>query len=267
MVRHCVTPTCAKQAFSLVELSIVLVILGLLVGGILSGQSLIRAAELRSVSTDLNGYATSLHMFRDKYFNLPGDMTNATSFWLTDPDGCPSHTVRTPRTTTCNGNGDGIIGDVAFHEYFRAWQHLANAGLIEGSYTGVSGPSGGRHAIIGQNVPRARLSNTGFSFYYEIVVSNHGARFVASSGQVLEFGREGGAADPAACAPGNETCDGGIKPEEAWNIDSKTDDGLPGTGKILTWWSCATTNDPATAAYPLSVTTDTCNLQYSLLRR
>ena len=72
-----------RYGFSLVELSIVLVILGLLVGGVLTGQSLIRAAELRSVSTEYSRYVASVHTFRDKYFALPGDMTNATQFWGT----------------------------------------------------------------------------------------------------------------------------------------------------------------------------------------
>ena len=71
----------ARSGFSLVELSIVLVILGLLTGGILAGQSLIRAAELRSVATESQRYMAALNSFRDKYFALPGDMANATAFW------------------------------------------------------------------------------------------------------------------------------------------------------------------------------------------
>jgi len=69
---------CKRSAFTLVELSIVLVILGLLVGGTLTGQSLIHAAELRSVVKDYEKYKTAMHVFEDKYFALPGDMTNAT---------------------------------------------------------------------------------------------------------------------------------------------------------------------------------------------
>ena len=76
-----------QQGFSLVELSIVLVILGLLVGGILSGQSLIRASELRSVTTEYQTYVTSLGTFRDRYFALPGDLSNAASFWSTVASG------------------------------------------------------------------------------------------------------------------------------------------------------------------------------------
>ena len=70
-----------QLAFSLVELSIVLVILGLLVGGILSGQSLIRAATLRSFVKQHEQHYTAVMSFRDKYSQLPGDMNNATQFW------------------------------------------------------------------------------------------------------------------------------------------------------------------------------------------
>lgn len=74
--------------FSLVELSIVLVILGLLVGGILGGQSLIHAAELRAIPTETEKYQTALNTFRMKYFALAGDFDKATSFWgNADTDG------------------------------------------------------------------------------------------------------------------------------------------------------------------------------------
>ena len=95
-----------KNAFSLVELSIVLVILGLLTGGILGGQSLIRAAELRSVSTEAARYTTAVYSFRDKYMALPGDMPNATAFWGAAPD-CSAQTAS--GASTCNGNGDGML--------------------------------------------------------------------------------------------------------------------------------------------------------------
>lgn len=68
-----------RNAFSLVELSIVLVILGLLVGGILAGQSLIRASELRAVTSEQARIVTAIQAFRDKYFALPGDMRNAST--------------------------------------------------------------------------------------------------------------------------------------------------------------------------------------------
>lgn len=100
------------RGFSLVELSIVLVILGLLTGGILAGQSLIRAAELRSVITTTDRYQAAVYSFRDKYFALPGDMRNATSFWgdqATGPSACADAGITDGTPGTCNGNGDGLI--------------------------------------------------------------------------------------------------------------------------------------------------------------
>lgn len=125
-----------RYAFSLVELSIVLVILGLLVGGILGGKSLIKASELRTITVQRDQLATAFRSFRDKYFMLPGDMNNAEQFWGTQSavDATCKSTASTD-TKTCNGNGDGIItttGAVRSDEPFRAWQQLANAGLIEG---------------------------------------------------------------------------------------------------------------------------------------
>ena len=98
-----------RHGFSLVELSIVLVILGLLTGGILAGQSLVRASELRAVSSEYQRYATAMHAFRDKYFAIPGDMTNATKFWGDDATACADGAVADGTPGTCNGNGNGIL--------------------------------------------------------------------------------------------------------------------------------------------------------------
>lgn len=102
-----------RHGFSLVELSIVLVILGLLTGGILAGQSLIRAAELRSVASEHQRYVTATKSFQDKYFSVPGDMKNATSFWGAadggDGLGTDCFNVKSTTATTCNGNGDTIL--------------------------------------------------------------------------------------------------------------------------------------------------------------
>lgn len=155
------------RGFSLVELSIVLVILGLLTGGILAGQSLIRAAELRAVSTEYNRYIAAVGTFRDKYFALPGDMSNATKFWTTAGT-CPGNNA-SPSTTqaTCDGNADGHVlqNAATANETFRFWQHLANGGLIEGSYSGVSNSASatGVEALVGSNVPRSKISQVGWS--------------------------------------------------------------------------------------------------------
>ena len=100
-----------QRGFSLVELSIVLVILGLLVGGVLGGQALIRAAEIRGVLADKDKYIAAVYTFKNKYHALPGDIPNAATLWglvHANPFNC-STTSTTHPTATCNGNGDGKI--------------------------------------------------------------------------------------------------------------------------------------------------------------
>jgi prepilin-type N-terminal cleavage/methylation domain-containing protein len=222
-----------KQGFSLVELSIVLVILGLLTGGILTGQNLIRAAELRSVTTQIAGYRTALYSFRDKYFAIPGDMVNATDFWGAvdgaDGEGSDCFDAESLTQATCNGTGDGKVagptgsaGTSWRHgERFHSWKHLANAGLIEGSYTGKS---------------------------------DHATNYDVKTAGLI--GLEGTGGYP-------------LTPAEAWNIDKKLDDGKPGYGVINTpvgapsgTWApdCATTDVDATAEYHVTHEAAACPL-------
>src|SRR5690606_1501704 len=98
-----------KAGFSLVELSIVLVILGLLTGGILGGQSLIKAAELRSVATERQQWQIAINSFKGKYRALPGDMPNATAFWgvaANGGGGAGCAQFISTGTETCDGNGN-----------------------------------------------------------------------------------------------------------------------------------------------------------------
>lgn len=248
-----------RKGFSLVELSIVLVILGLLVGGILAGKSLIRASELRGIVRQHQSYAAAIHAFRDKYFAIPGDMRNATSFW-----GSTACSVAATGTATCNGNGDGLIA--AGDEGFRFWHHLANAGLIAGSYSGVAGPANATwDAIIGTNVPTASIANVGWSAV-SIVYDNGGFGIPAIYGDIpsanydykinqLQLGRE---------YTDYWTIGGFLKPEEMWNLDTKLDDGKPGTGILIsTYINCNNATDQFVAAtgtptYNLSTTSEVC---------
>lgn len=256
-----------RKGFSLVELSIVLVILGLLVGGVLSGQSLIRAAELRATGTEYQRYLTAVGSFRDKYFALPGDMNNATQFWATAGT-CPGNNA-SPSTTaaTCNGDGDGQITltNANSNEVFRFWQHLANAGLVEGSYSGVanSATAAAAESRLGWNVPASKLSNAGWTPQYigSVAINSASGLFEGDYGNLWYYG---------AVSAANLTGDPSIlKPEEAWNIDTKLDDGKPGTGRITTWEGSPNCHDATpsatvaiagTANYALNITTTTCSL-------
>jgi prepilin-type N-terminal cleavage/methylation domain-containing protein len=253
------------RAFSLIELSIVLVILGLLTGGILAGQSLIRASELRSVTSELSRYRAATMAFKDKYFGLPGDLTNATAIW-----GIASGTLGNDTTCyyantagkTCNGDGDGMIGLVTVWEYWRYWQQLALSGLIEGGYNGVQGPGGSFHAVAGQNVPAAKLSGMGWQAKSIATPYAGGAGlFAGNYGNVLYVGetRTNGALGVNA-----------MNAEEAWNIDTKIDDGKPGTGRALVFNTTGCTDtinytlaDAATASYNFTVTTNSCTLVFT----
>ncbi len=203
------------SGFSLVELSIVLVILGLLVGGVLSGQSLIRAAELRSATTAMERLVTSTYTFRDKYMALPGDMSNAASFWGTWTGNSNPALVGGAK----NGNGDGFIDTnaVADDERFNLFRHLALAGLIEGSYAGSyqdPQPTGNQPGV---TTPPSRLGGTAMMFVHTAKGTN---KIYGTQGNFYQLQS---VSTPYAV----------IKPEEAWQIDTKLDDGKPGSGRIM----------------------------------
>lgn len=232
------------RAFSLIELSIVLVILGLLTGGILAGQSLIRAAELRAVSTEYSRYATASSTFRDKYFALPGDMTNATKFWGQSAN-CPGTYLQgTTDGTTCDGNGDGRVHfsgsttPATTSELFRFWQHLGSAGLIEGRYNGVTAATDNYVYAAGEsNTPASKVGNGRWSLMTAVNTAGGGL----GNGFWYDYSR------PYHFSLGavrSNSWNYGLifKSEEAWNIDTKMDDGKPGMGIVLSTWNSACTD-------------------------
>lgn len=247
-----------KKGFSLVELSIVLVILGLLTGGILTGQNLIRAAELRSVVTEFQSYQTAVNTFRDKYFAIPGDMRNAEAFWGTShATDATCITTGAVGTATCNGDGNGILDtSTRSREFLRFWQHLANAGMIEGTYTGVAGSGGSTHHVIGENIPRAKIGNAGWGALYRSGTAG-GDFYDGDYGNTLQFGSQD---------TSGTNYRGILMPEEAWNIDTKLDDGKPGTGKVMAihWDDCggASASDEYDTDYVLTTTTAECGLMF-----
>ena len=263
-----------KNGFSLVELSIVLVILGLLAGGVLSGQSLIRAAELRSVTTEFERYSAAIYSFQDKYFALPGDMNNATNFWgraeaVADCVSNASVAVSTNGKGTCDGNGDGQVtpatGGGVYGEPFGFWKQLANAGLIEGSYNGKAGPGGRFDAQPGTNSPKSRVSNAAWESRWlsdatSADYSGDDAVYAMHYGNIFLIGAKAKDSGPAGPI---------FKPEEAWNIDTKIDDGKPAQGHLIArWWNdaCARADDGKSAkdnliaSYNLSDSTLQCAL-------
>lgn len=255
-----------QRGFSLVELSIVLVILGLLTGGILAGQSLIRAAELRAVTTEYQRYVTAAQTFRDKYMALPGDMREATRFWgYSGGTGCTNRSG-TANTSpgTCDGDGSGGFNPAAAAnqsgETFGFWRQLALAGLIEGTYSGVAGSINYEDSNITVNIPSSKLGQAGWSVWTaDFAGDMYSFRYNYGSG--FTYGTAGGQKAQGAI----------MKPEEAWNLDTKLDDGSPAAGKIIArFWNntCSKPNSGAAsntnydASYNLSDSAIRCALHF-----
>lgn len=117
-----------QSGFTLIEIAIVLVIIGLLLGGVLKGQELITSARVRNLISQQDGIKAAYFGFLDRYRALPGDYNAAVP------------NIAGISTAACNaGNGDGdgrIEGPgVPSTEYILAWEHLSKSGFINGSYT------------------------------------------------------------------------------------------------------------------------------------
>ncbi|MCH2546206.1 MAG: prepilin-type N-terminal cleavage/methylation domain-containing protein [Alphaproteobacteria bacterium] len=276
-----------SRGFTLIEISIVMVIIAIVVGGVLVGNNLLRNARLGTILSDKEKYVNAVEQFKTKYKSLPGDMANATQIWgAENADFTACALLTTPSTTkaTCDGDGDDSIaqvpesimasgGDEIRHEYFRAWQHLANAGLIEGSFSGVNecDTTGGGIACYkaGKNAPLSDLRNTTWALF-DMASLAAIPSYIFSGSQyrhVMYYGGENA---------GNDMPFGRMLiPKEAWNLDYKADDGLPGKGHIMTiepvavtTWNnkndCATDTDPDVAIYDVANTENECMLLFRL---
>jgi prepilin-type N-terminal cleavage/methylation domain-containing protein len=253
-----------RYGFSLMELSIVLVIIGLLVGGIIAGKSLIRAGTVKSAVIHMQRYSAAIQTFRDQYNALPGDMTNATNYWGvaggngSGRDTACYSTVST-NTATCNGNGNGHVylsdgvADLSAPEWYRGWQHLANAGLITGHFTGTAAGAP-RMAMAGINIPAGPMDNSGFTYMSYYAPHNGDITWFAGDYTGIMLG--------SSSSVGVETSDPILAPGEASILDIKFDDGRPATGLIRMNKSltCLTSDDPNTAEYILNSSAIQCNL-------
>ena len=108
-----------NQGFTLIEISIVLVIIGLLLGGVFKGQELIVQGRIKSIANDFNGIATAFYSYQERYRALPGDDKNAASRW--------SGLSPTPGS----GNGNATLDSDS--EKSQVWSHLRAAGFLTSS--------------------------------------------------------------------------------------------------------------------------------------
>lgn len=216
-----------SRAFTLLEMAVVIVIISLLIGGVLVGQTLKRSSQLRGIILDAQSYAASISQFQDKFGYLPGDMPTATRVWGRVGGGtgdcANSATDVSVGKTTCNGDGNGLIDGVQSEE-FRAWQQLVAAEFISGSYTGVQGSGGVAHTIVGVNAPAGPFGNTGFFLWsWGYKDSSDPTLFEGDYNNTMVFGGE---------TPANYPSLPVLAGAEANSIDLKNDDGLPATGSV-----------------------------------
>src|SRR6202171_437047 len=118
------------QGFTLVEIAIVLVIIGLLLGGILKGQEMITQAKIKNSVADFSGISAAYHGYQDRYSASPGDDTNAPGRWTTPPAATKSPTAGEPG----NGKLQGKYNSQTDTDETRIWwDHLRRAGFVAGS--------------------------------------------------------------------------------------------------------------------------------------
>ncbi len=247
-----------QKGFSMIEIAVVLVVIGMIVAGITAGRKMIHQSRLNGVMSDFNMYQTAINNFSMQYDALPGDMTNASSYW--------------PGVASNNGNGNKFVASIApstLVESLDFYQHLALAGLIEGSYDGYIDLT--TPVVVGTNVPASSIEGAVFFPW------SH-QRNAVSSLWTAGFGIGGYAApEENFIVLGGETGGwpvyGALTPEDAKSIDKKMDDAMPGDGKIVGApgatppYECATSHasgDILTATYNVSNQDKDCQLGFVL---
>ena len=143
-----------QSGFTLVEIAIVLVIIGLLLGGILKGQELINSAKVKNLANDFRTIPTYIYAYQDKYKNLPGD-DNAVA----------THLGASGTQATVGSVGNGVIENdplstTATHESFLFWQHVRLANLAAGPTATGDADYRPKNAV-GGFIGIASLVNTG----------------------------------------------------------------------------------------------------------
>jgi prepilin-type N-terminal cleavage/methylation domain-containing protein len=222
--------------FTLIELSIVLVIIGLIVGGILVGQDLIGAAKVRATITQIERYNTAVNTFRGKYNNdLPGDMTPADASQFGFP---------TRSGSAMQGDGNGLIetANSAFGgsppqptgqtmdtgqgsgETALFWEDLSTVHLVDGTFNTAAYNSGS--TVAAANVylyfPPAKIGGGNYVYVY----TSNSANWYGFS---VPTDPSGSNAINGALALNSNP---GLTVQQAYSIDTKMDDGLPLGGNV-----------------------------------
>jgi prepilin-type N-terminal cleavage/methylation domain-containing protein len=211
-----------KSAFSLIELSIVLIIIGLLIAGITGGASLIKSSELRSIMGEARGYAVAVNSFFTQYDQYPGDAS-----------------VKVGSASLFEGDRDNkieYVNDVAspgvvMSEGLDAWFDLKDIGAIDLALTAITVANGASTAKVPvTDIPGSKIKGAGWAFDYHTaslqnVVVLTGTIEAWVSGKDLV-----NTSAPAATSDNLSTEI--ISAPDAFSIDSKIDDGKANSGNV-----------------------------------
>jgi prepilin-type N-terminal cleavage/methylation domain-containing protein len=186
-----------SRGFTLVEIAIVLVVIGLMVGGVFKGQELIRGAQVRRLISDHDGFRTAINAFTDRYGSEPGDYHDASQHISCAPACLNGNGNRRVESNAIPANGSEV------HEELLVWTHLAWSGFIPGTFTMTAG----------ETVPTLQNSPVNFAQrYWEFIFDGN-------------FGTVASGATRHNLKTGNQ-----VPVDMIAQLDIRIDDGLPNTG-------------------------------------
>ena len=242
--------------FTLIELSIVLVIIGLVVGGVLVGQDLIKSAEVRAQISQIEKFNTAVNTFQGKYGYLPGDIPDpyATQFGFQ----ARGYNSQFPPPNAGMGDGDGMIagginaalyGWIQGGEPVAVWSDLSTAKLIEGNYIGdpanwYSSDASLSNGSLSKFIPVAKIGNNTSVYTLSAFNKSVGYNldpyfasnnfFSVSAVSLIAFRSKAvPCGSYASCAGDSNTISNtGIPVTQAYAVDKKIDDGLPTHGNV-----------------------------------
>ncbi len=262
-----------EKGFTLVELSIVMIIIGLLIGGILKGQELIANARLASTVSKIKAIDAAMNTFRDSYAALPGDITSP----QTRLPNCLAGTMCAAVTAAALGNNQiGPLNSAGAaqantSENIAAWTQLAATDLLGG----IRNPASGSPVESGATVPSAEVPGQIFIGYQNGVVrptATPGTGTVPRGGHYLlihnGIAAAGATSTIATATTGAAAGTGSLTPGQASRIDAKLDDGAPNVGSVIAMGSVSTGTPPIgcvsantdAATYATAVTATSCGV-------